>query len=142
MLELLGAYSLKEIISFIVIFALAVKGLISFFEWGIPKIFKFVHKADEQKTLYQKVEEIEKEQEDLKHYVKLLIKSSILDFRSQLVKDHRYFTERGWVDHYSLEALEDQFKVYVEEGGNSFAEQLMKEIRALSKEPLKNKEGE
>ena len=131
MIELITAYSAKEIITFIVILAFAIKGLVSFLDWIIPKVTGVVHKVDEYQELKEKVNKLE-------HDVGLLIKSSIMDFRSQLVKDHRYYIERGWIDHYSLEALEDQFKIYKEEGGNSFAEQLMIEIRALSKEAPKD----
>lgn len=134
MLELLAAYSGKEIITFIVILALAIKGVISFLEWGIPKVFGVVHKADEHEGFKQKVEEMDKRQRAVEHKVDLLIKSSILDFRSQLVQQHHHFIQQGWIDAYSLSALEDQFKVYIEEGGNSFAQQLMTEIRQLKKE--------
>ena len=139
MLELLTAYSGKEIITFIVILALAVKGVISFFEWGIPKVFGAVHKVDEHESLKQKVEEMDERQQKVEHKVDLLIKSSILDFRSQLVQQHHHFIQQGWIDSYSLAALVDQFEVYIEEGGNSFAQQLMDEIKQLDKEPLNDK---
>ena len=37
----------------------------------------------------------------------------------------------GYIDSQSLELLEDRFKIYTKEDGNSWAEKLMNEMRAL-----------
>ena len=134
MIELVTAYSLKDIITFLVILALAIKGVISYGEWLKEKITGVVHKKNKTEQLKKDVEEMKERQVKMEHDIALLIRSSILDFRFQLVKEHHYFSQLGWIDAYSLAALEEQYAVYIEEGGNSFAKQLMEEIRALSKQ--------
>jgi hypothetical protein len=39
----------------------------------------------------------------------------------------------NYIDDYSLDCLERRFKHYQDEGGNSYIEDLMKDLRSLSK---------
>ena len=51
---------------------------------------------------------------------------------SRVFKDETlYFMEKGSIDYQSLDVLEHRFKHYVDEGGNSFIEDLMKDLRKL-----------
>jgi hypothetical protein len=43
--------------------------------------------------------------------------------------------QKGYIDDYCLDCLEKKYKHYVKEGGNSFIESLMKEIRNLPRTP-------
>jgi hypothetical protein len=38
---------------------------------------------------------------------------------------------KGCIDSHVLELLEERFEIYKEEGGNSWAEKLMNELRSL-----------
>ena len=51
MLELLQNYTVAEIVSFIVILALAIKALISFLDWAKDRLFKFFRKEEKGKSV-------------------------------------------------------------------------------------------
>ena len=102
-----------------------------------------VHKADYYKQSGERLDRLEEDMASIKESISLLRKSDICSFRNQLVKDYEHYKERGYISTHSLASLEDQYEIYKEEGGNSFAEQVMNDIRALAKEPKSNqKEGE
>lgn len=67
-----------------------------------------------------------------------LVKSDKEDIKSAITKDYHHFCEqKKWIDDYSLNCLENRFSTYVEQGGNSFIEHMMQEIRALPRSPQK-----
>lgn len=63
--------------------------------------------------------------------IDLLIESDKLSIKAWIKEQHEKWTRCGYIDSQSLEVLEDRFKVYTKEDGNSWAEKLMNEIRAL-----------
>lgn len=144
MIELLEQYSILEIITFIVIIALAMKSVLTFCDWLKDRIFKFVKKEQKttsiedqiksilisQKELYQQIEQIN-------GTIQILVKSDKDDIKSFITKEYHNFTIQGWIDDYSLDCIEKRFEHYKDEGGNSFIEQLMKEIRKLPHQPPK-----
>lgn len=73
------------------------------------------------KTIIQKQQEL----------IELLIKSDELDIKSWIKAQHERWIPLGCIDSQTLELLEQRFAVYTKEGGNSWAEKLVKELRAL-----------
>ena len=155
MIELFTMYSLSEIVTFLVTFALAIKGLVSFLDWAVERIKKVFKKQDkknrekeilEEKLLLgnEKIRTIEKEQEETREFFKemskkvdLLIESDKDSIKSFITKEHHFFCyENKWIDDYSLDCIERRFSHYKDEGGNSFVEELMEELRALPKNPI------
>ena len=155
MIELFTMYSLSEIVTFLVTFALAIKGLVSFLDWAverIKKVFKKQDKKNREKEILEerlllgneKMRAIEKEQEETKEFLKemskkvdLLIESDKDNIKSFITKEHHFFCyENKWIDDYSLDCIERRFSHYKDEGGNSFVEELMEELRALPKNPI------
>lgn len=155
MIELFTMYSLSEIVTFLVTFALAIKGLVSFLDWAVERIKKAFKKQDkknrekeilEERLLLgnEKIKAIEKEQEETKEFLKemskkvdLLIESDKDSIKSFITKEHHFFCyENKWIDDYSLDCIERRFSHYKDEGGNSFAGELMEELRALPKNPI------
>lgn len=51
--------------------------------------------------------------------------------RQDIIDSHARYTERGSIPFYSLENAEKLYKAYEELGGNSFASELMRDIREL-----------
>lgn len=151
---LLKAYSLQDILIFMVLLAIAIKGAISFFDWAKERLGR-VYKKEYAETKNQEdldaklqqesvaIQKLEKNQaemmatmEKLSNKIDALIDSDKDDIKSFLVKEHHYFCyQRGWVDDYSLDCCEKRYKHYVQEGGNSFIEDMMNEIRNLPKQP-------
>lgn len=151
---LLKAYSLQDILIFMVLLAIAIKGAISFFDWAKERLGR-VYKKEYAETKNQEdldvklqqesvaIQKLEKNQaemmttmEKLSNKIDALIDSDKDDIKSFLVKEHHYFCyQRGWIDDYSLDCCEKRYKHYVQEGGNSFIKDMMNEIRDLPKQP-------
>lgn len=157
MQEFLENYSIIEIILFFVLAAAAMKGVISFFDWGysrLKSVFDREHNKEErQKEIDKKFrdrdEEIQKVKEsqseltatlnDLNKKIDMLIDSDKDDIKSYLTREHHYYCYvQKWIDDYSLDCCERRFKHYQAEKGNSFIEGFMNELRALPKMPPSN----
>lgn len=53
---------------------------------------------------------------------------------------HKIYIKQGWIDYYTLSALEDIFETYSETGGNHFTADHMQDLRDLPNEkPVKPK---
>lgn len=154
MKDLVGTYSIQEILLFLVTFALAIKGFVSFWDWSyerLKKIFKKEDSKEQEMNFIQnqlKSHQYEYEllkgnqdkfKEDLKNLlnrVNLLIDSDKDDIKSFITERHHHFCyEEKWIDDYSLDCIEKRYKHYVDEGGNSFIHDLMEELRELPKQP-------
>lgn len=154
MLTLLQNYSLSDIFIFTIFLALAIKSLISFFDWFqeyLRKIFnKEYNKVSEKEKLEKRLRKGDQTMsklqinqritdEILKNMSKkidLLIDSDKDSIKSYITKQHHYFCYQvGWIDDFSLDCLEKRYKHYESEGGNSFIEGFMEELRALPKQP-------
>ena len=150
MIELLSTYSLSEIAAFIVAFALAVKGFVSFWDWGFERLKKVFNKEaqseKERENLEKQIQELKElnekisyDQTELQRLLKemqedisLLKESDKEGIKDYLVKEHHFFCyQQKWIDVYSLERLEKRFSYYSAEGGNSFIENFMEELREL-----------
>lgn len=165
MIELLETYSLSQIIIFFIVICLAIKEAITFYDWGKTRIQQGYNKnlkekedkdkiqneisditeffEEKEKKFNEKKEEMSanfkriNEQIDfLTDKINMLIDSDKDDIKSYITEKHHSFCyERRWIDDYSLDCLEKRFKHYEDEGGNSFVESLMEEIRELPKHP-------
>ena len=160
MAQLLQHYSLSDILMFIVILALAVKSLISFFDWAydrLKKVFnkehcklsekeelerRLQHGSEVMTTLKANQEVTDKILNDLSAKIDMLIDSDKDDIKSYITREHHYFCYQvGWIDDFSLDCLERRYEHYADEGGNSFIEGFMNELRALPKQsPQEKKE--
>lgn len=154
MIELLAKYSLSEIVAFLVTFALAIKGVISFYDWAterLKKVFSKETQRDKEKEVLEerlvygadKMRALDKQQKQTNEQLKaihkqleMLISSDKDDIKADLTKDHHYFCyKKKWIDDYSLDCMQRRFERYVEEGGNSFIEKLMDEVKDLPNQP-------
>lgn len=154
MKDLVGTYSAQEILLFLVTFALAIKGFVSFWDWGYERLKKVFKKETDQENemnvIQEQIDEHKKEYEILKENqgqlqntlinlmekVNLLIDSDKDDIKSFITERHHHFCyQEQWIDDYSLDCIEKRYKHYTNEGGNSFIEDLMEELRELPKQP-------
>ena len=160
--DFLSKYSFAEFLVFILIFVLAIKEGISFFDWAKTRFSKATKKAYEEQREHDKIEE---EIEDLNKFydekkvvddgfakgkerfeklealIEMLIESDKEDIKSFITAQHHKFVyEQEWIDDYSMECLEKRFAIYEREHGNSFVLGLMNELRALPKRPPRDVE--
>lgn len=168
MLDLLKAYSLQEVVVFGIMLTFAVKGIletIKYFENTYQN--KFNHDY-EQKTHNEEINEsiqeckarceeakirgelldtkIDTLSSDLNNRleliegtVKQLILSDMHDIKAWIIEKHHYFMEKGEIDDFSMDVINHRFEDYKKEDGNSFVEDLVKELRELHKQAFSNK---
>lgn len=153
MATLFATYSVTEIITFIILFALAVKGFINFYDWAKDKVLSAFNENYKKKKQQEQTdiritkcqEELEKLQQaqeniygninDILTKLNLLVKSDKDSIKAYITQQYHYFDDKGWIDDYSLDCIERRFAHYQEEGGNSFIENLMDEIRNFPRHP-------
>lgn len=156
MLDLLSKYSLAEIVVFIVMLGIAIKELITFMDWASDRLKRVFKKETNQEKAFTEVKQqitnlseqldiavkgfqeylsIDEEKiNTMQQTIDILIESDKDDIKSWITSQHHYFCyEKGFIDDYSLDCIERRFKHYKDEGGNSFIETLMNELRALPK---------
>ena len=154
MKELLANYNIQEILVFVVMLAIAFKSVITFWDWLIDwvnrKFNKSYGKKAEAEQLQSTVNQISeitaKQQEQIDELYKslqYLIDSDKDNIKSWIVeKHHKYCYEVGSVDYYILESIERRYDHYKQEGGNSYIDTLMEELRALPKTNIREEKKE
>lgn len=154
MIALLQHYSLSDILIFIVFLALAIKGLVTFFDWARDRIrqafnVEHQHLSEKErlekslqensqmiKTLQENQQKSDKLLKDLFNKISMLIESDRDDIKAFITEKHHYYCyQKKWIDDFSLECLEKRYKHYEDEGGNSFIGGFMQQLRNLPKQP-------
>ena len=139
--ELLQQYSVSDILIFIIILALAIKELSNYIDWAKGKRKQcFTEEVDKRNKLEQ-FEDLVKRQnqtdndiKEIKQSLQMLIQSDRDDIKAWITEKHHYFCyERKCIDDYSLDCIEKRYAHYTREGGNSFVEDLMLDLRELKK---------
>jgi hypothetical protein len=136
MTELLNNYSLTEILMFIIMLALAIKGVIDFYDWAKKRIKEPVDKTYIEKEMKQKVlgtlESHNEQIDKISKAIDILIASDKDDIKAWITEKHHYFCyELKYIDDYNLQCIEARYKHYKEENGNTFIDGFMADIRAL-----------
>lgn len=153
MVELLGAYSVEQILIILIIGITSVVGVIT----GAKKLWKQrenfknsmrqegrASEAQEEHaearltSMEKNISELQTNNaqlqsllEDQQRLIELLIASDELNIKAWIKEQHDIWVPRGCIDSQVLEVLEQRFAIYAEEGGNSWAKKLMDELRAL-----------
>lgn len=143
--DLLQHYTLDEIVTFIVLLAFAIKGIVDFYTWGKNHIQSLTNKDFQKKTdkasiksdidkLFD-IQVVQNEAiEKLTKSVNLLLSSDKDEIKAWITEKHHYFCyEVKYIDDYSLDCIERRYAHYKQEGGNSFIADLMEDLRALPK---------
>lgn len=149
--KLLQNYSIGELIVLGILVALSIKGLINFYDWAADRIRKAFHKQSKEEkekqdildrldtqiaataALAGEIQKVRQEEEALRNKLDVLFESDKDDIRAWITQQHHQFMSLNYIDDYSLDCLERRFKHYQDEGGNSYIEDLMKDLRSLSK---------
>ena len=161
--ELLTKYTITEIVIFIVFLAIAVKEVVTFFDWAHSRLKGVFKKENEHEDIKNQLNDVYKYLEHLddnfttmikenreqsnkmQETIDILLASDKDDIKAWITQQHHYFCyELKCIDDFSLDCIEKRFAHYKDEGGNSFIAALMAEIRALPKESshlIAQKEG-
>lgn len=144
-LNLLSTYSLEQILVFIIMLSLAIKGGVDFYDW-VKKRFNttIIDRENQNKRKEEVTEnidklfEMQKEQsaaiDKLTKSVDLLLRSDRDDIKAWITQQHHHYCyELKYIDDFSLDCIEKRYTHYKAEGGNSFIEDLMTDLRSLKK---------
>lgn len=166
MLQLLETFSISQIVVFAVLFCVAIREVVSFFEWVYTTFKKFFAKEAQRQetdkdlqeqitemnsTFAKKEEKFNKKKKEIndafdklgtrldgiEQSITLLLSSDRDDIKAYITEKYHYFTEQGWIDTYSLDCIERRYAHYVKEGGNSFIRDLMERLRKMPTKPPK-----
>ena len=169
MLALLQQYTLQQIILFVVMLALAIKGAVDFFDWCKQKYQKKFDKDyakknehdelvqhykqcasqhDETLNLYNNLENkidtltdtVNIRFNEVEESIKTLTDSDMHDIKGWIVEKHHKYIPQNWVDDFAMDTLEKRYSDYKKEGGNSYINGLMDELRALPHVPPQGKD--
>lgn len=142
MIEALESLGLTNIVIIILILLFGIKELlelIDFYKGRNKQAFQSVKEEEEIKQLIKdtagKITDIQKHfdgvVEEHNKTLKMLVASDRDDIKGYITEKFHYFTELGYIDDFSMEVLERRFEHYIAEGGNSFIEAMMNQLRAL-----------
>ncbi len=148
MIELLKSYTSAQILFVVVTLALAVKGAVDFWDWQakhfwrtVDNINKKEKQAGQIRDNQEDITEIKDELAKINDKITILINSDKDDIKNFITEKHRYYCYAAkWIDDYSLECIEKRYQHYKTEGGNSFIDGFMKDIRELPKQSPETKE--
>lgn len=154
MAELLSQYTIPQIILFIAALIFIIKGVqdtIDFFKNKYNQKFnkdydaktkeirleEFYEMAGEQhKEVMMEMEKVSESVDHLSQRIDRLTESDMHDIKQFIVREYHYFVEqKKWIDDYSLDTILLRYADYKQEGGNSYIEMLIDEIKKLPKHP-------
>lgn len=148
MAELLATFTVPQIILFIVLLAVAFKKIADFLDWLGGKIKKRdvknqeeLAKEKEKEERLAKTEEIvaqmAAEMSNMSKKIDILMQSDKDDIKAWITQQHHYYCyTKEWIDDFTLDTIERRYSHYLEEDGNSFVGDLMRDLRALPKRPM------
>ncbi len=142
MLELLNKFSVAQIILFIILLAIAFKKVADFLDWFKEWLNKKISKKKLEESTDERLDKLETSVlqmsnsiNQMAQKVDVLMDSDKDDIKAWITKEHHLFCyDKKWIDDYSLDCIEKRYSHYIEENGNSFVADLMKEIRNLPKQ--------
>lgn len=144
-LELFNTFSGTSIVIFIVMLAFAIKGVVTFVDWGYERLKQYFDKKHSTQESKEKIlEKLDSHSKDIleikeafaqqQKLINLLVNSDRDDIKAWITEKHHFYCyEKKYIDDYTLDCIEKRFRHYEDEGGNSFVATLMQEIRSLPK---------
>lgn len=153
-MELLEQYTIPQIIAFIIGLVAMVKGAqdtIEYFKDKYKRKFNkdydvkiketkledFYNKTQQRhEEVMAKIDKVSDSVDTLSKRMDKLTESDMHDIKQFIVKEYHYFTEqKGQIDDYSLDTILLRYADYKDEGGNSYIETLIDELKKLPKHP-------
>ena len=86
------------------------------------------------------IQQVKTDVEEIKQNVSLLIDSDKDDIRDCITDKYHYFMKLKYIDDFTLDCLERRFKSYKQEGGNTYVDSMMEELRRLPRKNLSDVE--
>lgn len=139
MKDLFDAYSIQSILIIIAAVFIAIQKGVEFVKWFFNESKTKVHFFDKYDSFEEELKRQKKHDQEVDATLTKLIEkidqltgSDKDAIKSYITEKYHFFVyKQGWIDDYSLDCLERRFEHYKEEGGNSFIEQEMNDLRSL-----------
>ena len=143
LIQLLKQFDITTFLTFIIVLALAAKGVIIFFDWVKERLMKMFNKQTKKQRQIEQLQQQEESIKELKNNMEsiqskmnLLIESDKDDIKAWITEKHHFYCyQQKYIDDYTLDCLEKRFTRYEAEGGNSFVHNLMDDLRDLPRKP-------
>ena len=125
--KILASYNLEDI--FIILFVIVISGFSLFQSYCYCKdrAEKWL-KLKKEEITPARIKSIEDSCIEQSRKLKLLFESDKLRIKSDILRQYRYFSDKGFIDVKSLDCLHQEYEIYKKEGGNSFVEEIMQLI--------------
>ena len=138
-LELFDRFSLSDIIVCVFLVGFSIKSFVTFWDWAAFRLNKIFKKGLSKKELDAKVNELYHTKEQLYNVIdtingklNLLMDSDRDRMKAWIIEKHHFFCyEQKWIDKYTLDGIERVYERYKAEGGNTYVDKLIDEIRSL-----------
>lgn len=138
--SLFGQFGLTEIILIIFAVLLAGKEILTVVDWYKNRgknRFKAEEALEKQQEQMAEIIELQKSQKaemkSMNDKIEMLITSDKNDIKAWIVDKYHEVMEKEAIDTYELDLLERRYQDYKQEGGNSYIEELVLEMRKLHK---------
>lgn len=125
--QILASYNIEDI--FIILFAITISSFSLFQSYCYFKdrTEKWLEIKKEEITP-ARIKGIEDSCIEQSRKLELLFESDKLRIKSDILRQYRYFSNKGSIDFKSLDCLHQEYEIYKKEGGNSFVEEIMRLI--------------
>lgn len=136
--NLLETFDLKTIIFVLFMTAVATKELIQLYQYFRGKIYGRYEKQDNRKEIIDSMEKsmqsILSKVEEISKKLTLLQESDRDAIKSWIVMlYHKYKEDDTELDSMQMDLLERRYQHYKDQGGNSYVDELMEELRSIYK---------
>lgn len=138
MSELLNTFDLKTILLVLVFTAIAIREGMELYHYFHQKIYGKYQRADNEKdtinNMQATLQTVLDQVKQISNKIDLLQESDRDSIKSWIVMlYHKYKEDDTQLDSMQMDLLERRYKHYKEEGGNSYIDELMEELRTIYK---------
>lgn len=135
MLNLFNQYSLEEIIIFVILLLFALKELFQLKDFFSGRMQLAVEKQQIMDKYDKVIQEVITKIDNIEDRLKLLTESDKDDIKSWLIERRDFYRQNPDipVSTYMMDTIEKRYCIYKQEGGNSFVDEIMTELRDRAK---------
>ena len=135
MLNLFNQYSLEEIIIFVILLLFALKELFQLKDFFSGRMQLAVEKQQIIDKYDKVIQEVITKIDHIEDRLKLLTESDKDDIKSWLIERRDFYRENPDlpISTYMMDTIEKRYCIYKKEGGNSFVDEIMTELRDRAK---------
>lgn len=136
MVELLKAYSLEQIVLFIILLAAGIKKAIETIDFYRKRGKEAIKKEEEINGCITMGRQLMESLDNINSRINTLTQSDMDDIRSWMIEKLNYYKKNPneKIDEFTMDVIERRFATYLEEGGNSYICSVVEQLRDLYKE--------